>query len=102
MLSKSKVRQNGWKVGNEILSICRSVLQHHSPALVFKPLGDTLLFLSNYFEDLEIRDRAHFYYQLLTHVGAEKIKKIILAASDKPDDEETGRYCFFFFLVISF
>jgi hypothetical protein len=54
---------------------------------MFKPLTDVLFMLAEYYEDVEIRDRAHFYYQLLTHVSSEKIS-IILSEPKSADEEE--------------
>ena len=90
MLRRTTVRRGGWELGNQILDICKSVMQNHSTITLFKPLGDILLFMADSFEDIEIRDRAHFYYRLLTHVSSEKIK-IILAEPEHIDDEETGK-----------
>jgi len=59
-----------WRWGNTVLGIACTVLRHHSTALIFNPLSALLLFCCNskYFVDVDIQDRAHFYYQLLTHV----------------------------------
>lgn len=88
MMRSSLVRGIAWEIGNCILSICRIALQVHSSVVIFKPLGDTLLFVADNFQDIELRDRAHFYYQLLTHVNGEKIR-VILATHDT-DEEQTG------------
>ncbi|KAL6073865.1 endosomal transport [Balamuthia mandrillaris] len=70
-----------WVVGNDILSICRCMLLHHPARRIFQPLGDLLLFCTRHFDDVDIRDRAHFYYQLLTHVSAESLRAILSSSS---------------------
>lgn len=89
MLRKTTARKGSWQIGSALLSICRSVMRCHSTVAMFKPLCELLEFSSEYIDDIDIRDRAHFYYQLLTHVSGEKIQ-LILADPELPDDEETG------------
>jgi hypothetical protein len=101
MLRRTSARKGTWQTGNALLSICRSVMQTNSTVVMFKPLCgifsvifeftivDVLSFLVEYFDDVDIRDRAHFYLQLLTHISGDKIK-VILAEPELLDDEETG------------
>ncbi len=60
--------------GNSVLCICRATLLHHPTTLIFKPLGEILQFCIAHYDDVDVRDRAHFYYQLLTHVPSSKLK----------------------------
>jgi hypothetical protein len=46
----------------------------HPTRLVFKPLGEVLLFCVHNYADVDIRDRAYFYYQLLTHVSSDRLR----------------------------
>lgn len=95
MLKTSSIRKTEWSIGNEILGICRSILKTHATASLFKIVADILSFLSTYFDDLEIRDRSHFYYKLLTHVSGEKIRSI-LEDPQITDNEEAGKKIYLF------
>jgi hypothetical protein len=53
---------------------CRAALLTHPTRLVFKPLGEVLLFCVHNYADIDIRDRAYFYYQLLTHVSSDRLR----------------------------
>lgn len=66
-----------WSFGNTVLEVVHLVLLHHNMRDILTPACDVLAFLSFAFGDFEIRDRAHFYLQLLTHVPADKIRAVI-------------------------
>ena len=69
--------QGEWSTGAKILSICRSALLTHPTALVYEVLGNVLRFLSSYHGDVDTRDRAWLYLQLLTHVERPKLMAVI-------------------------
>lgn len=66
-----------WSFGNSILEVVHLVLLHHNVREILAPACDVLSVMRNSFGDFEIRDRAHFYLQLLTHVPADRIKAVI-------------------------
>jgi len=66
-----------WRFGNAILEFVHLVLIHHDIRRFLTPACNVLSLLSKTFGDFEIRERAHFYLQLLTHVPADKIRNII-------------------------
>jgi hypothetical protein len=70
-----------WTNGNQLLEICTVLLTHHPSKIIFQPLTRLLVFCSRHHSDIEVRDRAFFYYQLLTHVDSNSIRTIIGSAS---------------------
>eukprot|EP01105_Mastigella_eilhardi_P014477 TRINITY_DN32_c0_g1_i2.p1 TRINITY_DN32_c0_g1~~TRINITY_DN32_c0_g1_i2.p1 ORF type:complete len:244 (-),score=56.47 TRINITY_DN32_c0_g1_i2:86-817(-) len=75
---KTSLTSSGdWKFGEFLLSTCRTALLRHPTVTLYKPLGELLLFVSLHYADLDIRDRANFYFNLLTHVQQSKIKLIL-------------------------
>ena len=74
--------QGDWSTGTKILSICRSALITHPTELVYAALGDVLHFLNTYHGDVDTRDRAWLYLQLLTHVERGKLLSILCGTSD--------------------
>ena len=79
--------QGDWRIGNQLLEICTVLLTHHPSKIIFQPLTTLLLFCSRHHSDIEIRDRAFFYYQLLTHVDSNSIRSIVGSpASDATAD----------------
>jgi len=78
-----------WHQGDLVLAISRAALLGHPTRQVFKPLGELLLFCVYNYADVEIRDRAYFYYQLLTHVSSERLRAILAPLSEmQAEDEE--------------
>uniref|UniRef100_A0A6B2KXC1 Uncharacterized protein n=1 Tax=Arcella intermedia TaxID=1963864 RepID=A0A6B2KXC1_9EUKA len=68
-----------WSIGNSLLSISKVLLGTSRNRLlhVFQGLSTLLGFISVYFNNVDIRDRAHFYYMLLTHLPYDKIQSVI-------------------------
>ena len=66
----------------------RAALLTHPTRLVFKPLGEVLLFCVHNYADVDIRDRAYFYYQLLTHVSSDRLR-VRAAHHDTPHRTRT-------------
>lgn len=82
-------QQGKWNEGDSVLAISRAALLTHPTRLVFKPLGEVLLFCVHNYADVDIRDRAYFYYQLLTHVSSDRLRTILTPLSDlQAEDEE--------------
>ncbi|XP_029435169.1 AP-5 complex subunit beta-1 [Rhinatrema bivittatum] len=69
-----------WKTGNAILSVCKNILQHQQLDVVFTTLADLLQYLLLHYEDIDIQDRARFYYTLLTNLSSEKLTTILNTA----------------------
>eukprot|EP01112_Ceratiomyxa_fruticulosa_P007584 TRINITY_DN1972_c0_g1_i1.p1 TRINITY_DN1972_c0_g1~~TRINITY_DN1972_c0_g1_i1.p1 ORF type:complete len:1085 (-),score=211.49 TRINITY_DN1972_c0_g1_i1:53-3307(-) len=90
-------QEGDWNLGSNLLQICRTILlnlQHSDTTLdnahpffhqVFKPLSLLLGFLAKFHADIEIRDRAHFFHLLLTHVPPSKTASIL---SEQIDPKE--------------
>ncbi|MEE6483434.1 hypothetical protein FKM82_013549 [Ascaphus truei] len=77
----SDICQKGdWKAGNAVLSICKNILQHQHLDAVFTYLADLLQYLVRRFEDIDIQDRARFYYILLTNLSSDKLRRILTMA----------------------
>lgn len=72
-----------FQVGAQILSVCRRVLLTHPLVLVYKLMGSLLRTCATYFPDVDTRDRAHFYYQLMTHVDIDKLRDILDAPGQR-------------------
>ncbi|KAJ7376201.1 endosomal transport [Desmophyllum pertusum] len=84
ILEKSEIARNGnWSVGNCILAVCYSVLLHHHSSATVTELGNLLLFICATYRDIDIRDRARFYYCLLTNVSSKKCSRILASETAK-------------------
>lgn len=84
ILDKSEIARNGnWSVGNCVLAVCHSILLHHHTSATVTELGNLLLFICASYRDIDIRDRARFYYCLLTNVSSNKCSKILASEATK-------------------
>jgi len=84
ILEKSEIARNGnWTVGNCVLAVCYSILLHHHTSATVTELGNLLLFICASYRDIDIRDRARFYYCLLTNVSSKKCSKILASETAK-------------------
>ena len=68
-----------WTIGCNVLSICKTTLLNHRLADILGPLGEILAYIVDNCNDLDIRDRAAFYLELVTHVPAHSIHTILTA-----------------------
>ncbi|XP_077863925.1 uncharacterized protein LOC144348410 [Saccoglossus kowalevskii] len=73
--------EGSWSLGNSILGVCRNVLRFHNTDNVFQELGNLLHLLFTKYNDIDIRDRARFYYALLTNLSSEKLSGILASSS---------------------
>eukprot|EP00753_Platysulcus_tardus_P019293 PLAT7091.6.p1 GENE.PLAT7091.6~~PLAT7091.6.p1 ORF type:complete len:976 (+),score=387.35 PLAT7091.6:116-2929(+) len=73
----SVCREGDWQRGHAILSVARLALLHHPAPLVFRSLSKLLLHLHCFYGDVDIRDRAYLFLQLLTHVSHAKLAAIL-------------------------
>jgi AP-5 complex subunit beta-1 len=62
-----------WAVGNGILSVCRNLLRTHHTTVIFRDMGDLLLLIASNFTDIDIRDRARFYYTMMINISSEQV-----------------------------
>jgi len=84
ILEKSEIACNGnWSVGNCVLTVCYSILLHHHTSATVTDLGSLLLHICASYQDIDIRDRARFYYCLLTNVSNKKCTKILATETPK-------------------
>ncbi|XP_022081146.1 AP-5 complex subunit beta-1-like [Acanthaster planci] len=81
LLNSTSIAASGsWLLGNCILSVCHSIMQHHDTTDIFKESGQLLFELLTSYGDLDIRDRARFYYAMLTNISSQKISSILSSA----------------------
>ena len=50
-----------------ILDVCRTIMEFHPPCSIQKSLGKLLICLGN-FDDIDVKDRARLYRNILIHV----------------------------------
>ncbi|XP_062514467.1 AP-5 complex subunit beta-1-like isoform X1 [Corticium candelabrum] len=83
LLSLTPLCSNGnWAIGNSILSVCRNLLRTHHTTAIFRDMGDLLLLIAANFTDIDIRDRARFYYTMMTNISSEKLHCVLSLAPD--------------------
>ncbi|PRP74413.1 AP-5 complex subunit beta-1-like [Planoprotostelium fungivorum] len=91
MLRRRDVKDHSWAFGHRILETCRVCLKTFPSEYIFNSLHTLLSFLSDYYQDIEIRDRAHFLKRLLTHSSHDKNKKI-LGSFSSISSKDTASY----------
>ncbi|XP_046350561.1 AP-5 complex subunit beta-1-like [Haliotis rufescens] len=69
--------QCSWHLGNAILAVVRSVLLNHPTEGIFTELGDLLHETMRHFLDIDVQDKARFYYALLTGAADKKIRDVL-------------------------
>lgn len=84
--SSSLCTGSDWRLGNEILRVCRHLLVHPSLDSLLTPLADVLQLLVCHYADMEIQDHARLYYTLLTTLSREKLAGVLAQGM-----EEGGR-----------
>lgn len=84
--SSSLCTGGDWRLGNEILRVCRHLLVHPSLDSLLTPLADVLQLLVCHYADMEIQDHARLYYTLLTTLSREKLAGVLAQGM-----EEGGR-----------
>ncbi|XP_072025414.1 AP-5 complex subunit beta-1-like [Amphiura filiformis] len=87
--STSLGSEGNWLLGNAILSVCHSIMRFHDTDDIFKELGDLLFVMFTDYQDLDIRDRARFYYAMLTNLSSEKISNILSSTGTDPTQSVT-------------
>ncbi|XP_064609519.1 AP-5 complex subunit beta-1-like [Liolophura sinensis] len=75
--------QGNWVHGNAVLAVGRNILQHHSTDLIYNELGRLFHSMMTTYDDVDIKDRARFYYALLTGASDEKIGLVLTNSTAK-------------------
>lgn len=75
--SSSSPPPSDWRLGNNLLGVCRRLIVHPSLDSLLIPLADVLQQLARRYGDTDIQDHARLYYTLLTTVSREKLSAIL-------------------------
>lgn len=62
-----------WNIGNDLLTTIKYMILYHSQSSIFGDVVQVLELMALHYKDLDIRDRAHIYYQLVTRVTGDKL-----------------------------
>lgn len=74
-----------WRLGNNILAICRRLLTHPGLDILLVPLGDVLQHMATSYRDTDIRDHSRLYYTLLTNLSKAKLAGMLERGSATED-----------------
>ncbi|XP_071948645.1 AP-5 complex subunit beta-1-like [Antedon mediterranea] len=74
--------EGNWLLGNNILGVCNSCMHCHNTTDIFTDLGNLLYVMLTEFNQLDVRDRARFYYAILTNLSTEKVSRVVSHARD--------------------
>ncbi|XP_039338430.1 AP-5 complex subunit beta-1 isoform X2 [Mauremys reevesii] len=66
-----------WYVGQALLSVCRNLLQHQPPPAMGCQLAELLQDVSLSYPDVDVQDRARFYYILLSCLSGDKLGAVL-------------------------
>lgn len=66
-----------WRLGNNLLGVCRRLIVHPSLDSLLIPLADVLQQLACHYMETDIQDHARLYYTLLTTLSREKLSGIL-------------------------
>lgn len=75
--SSSMCVSGNWRLGNNLLGVCRRLLVHPSLDSLLIPLADILQHLACHYGDTDIQDHARLYYTLLTTLSREKLAGVL-------------------------
>lgn len=73
----ASIDSSSWVLGNGILAVCHNLLVCHGTKQLYTDIGDILFSLMMTYEDMDIQDRALFYYSLLTSATSKKIQELL-------------------------
>ncbi|XP_022248839.1 AP-5 complex subunit beta-1-like isoform X2 [Limulus polyphemus] len=65
-----------WLLGNILLDVCQSIIQHHNLSLLYKEIGELLYLIMTTFNEADIKNRAKMYYAAVTSLASTKVKQI--------------------------
>jgi hypothetical protein len=74
---KSICSVGSWSLGSRVLDVCRTIMEFHAPSSIQKSLGKLLRFVSEHFDDVDVRDRANLYRNILIHVREPRLSRIL-------------------------
>uniref|UniRef100_A0A8C0IY61 AP-5 complex subunit beta-1 n=1 Tax=Chelonoidis abingdonii TaxID=106734 RepID=A0A8C0IY61_CHEAB len=66
-----------WYIGQALLSVCRNLLQHQPPPAMGCQLAELLQDVSLSYPDVDVQDRARFYYALLSCLSGDKLGAVL-------------------------
>lgn len=69
-------RLGDWHIGQALLSVCRNLL-HHQPPPDSSQLAELLQVVSLSYPDVDVQDRARFYYTLLLCLSGDKLGAVL-------------------------
>lgn len=75
--SPSPCLSRDWRLGNNLLGVCRRLIVHPSLDSLLLPLADVLQQLACHYGETDIQDHARLYYTLLTTLSREKLSGIL-------------------------
>uniref|UniRef100_A0A8C8VEV8 AP-5 complex subunit beta-1 n=1 Tax=Pelusios castaneus TaxID=367368 RepID=A0A8C8VEV8_9SAUR len=70
-------RLGDWHIGQALLTICRNLMQHQPPLAVGCQLVELLQDVSLSYPDVDVQDRARFYYTLLACLSHDKLGAVL-------------------------
>ncbi|XP_067400174.1 AP-5 complex subunit beta-1 [Emydura macquarii macquarii] len=70
-------RLGDWHIGQALLSICRNLMQHQPPPAIGCQLAELLQDVSLSYLDVDVQDRARFYYMLLACLSGDKLGAVL-------------------------
>ncbi|XP_062577732.1 AP-5 complex subunit beta-1-like [Saccostrea cucullata] len=76
------VDEGSWRLGIAILSVCQNILVCHGTRDLYVDIGDLLFYMMTHYKDTDVKDKARFYYMLITSCTDEKICMIIQPTTD--------------------
>lgn len=66
-----------WRLGNNLLGVCRRLMVHPGLDSLLIPLADVLQQLARHYGETDVQDHARLYYALLTTLSREKLSGIL-------------------------
>ncbi|XP_076331779.1 AP-5 complex subunit beta-1-like isoform X2 [Tachypleus tridentatus] len=70
-----------WLLGNRLLDVCQSIIQHHNLSLLYKEIGELLYLIMMTFNEVDIKNRTKMYYAAVTSLASTKVKQIFQNSS---------------------
>ncbi|XP_030230130.1 AP-5 complex subunit beta-1 [Gadus morhua] len=70
-------RNEDWRLGSDLLAVCRHLLAHPGLDALLCPLADVLQHVARHHGDTDVRDHARLYYSLLTALSREKLAGVL-------------------------
>lgn len=82
-----------WRLGNDVLRVCRCLLLHPTVDSLLLPLADILQQLARRYGDTDIQDHARLYYTLLTTLSQEKLAAMLAPSQGGPQVKKRTLSC---------